>query len=135
MFMNGWVRRFAGMVLGAVVLASPAWAEWIQVTRTDKDVFYLGSEKSEQFGANIMVWVLRDHVGPRYGPQGAYLSSKDQIEIDCRNRRIRLIYSSDHPQAMGEGKFIHSSHGPMSWNMVDPRSTLNRIVNLACARR
>jgi hypothetical protein len=63
------------------------------------------------------------------------MSSKDQIEVDCRQRRIRLIYWSDHPQAMDEWKFIHSVHGPMSWNDVDPRSTLNRIVNVVCARR
>ena len=35
-----------------------------------------------------------------YGTHGAFMSSKDQIEVDCRQRRIRLIYSSDHPQAL-----------------------------------
>lgn len=133
--MNRWGWRFAGMVLLLTVFASPVRAEWLKVASTDQDVFYLGTEESEKFGANIMVWVLRDHVGVRYGTHGAYRSSKDQIEVDCQQRRIRLIYSSDHPEPMGRGKFIHSEHGPMSWNAVDPRSTLNRIVNVACVRR
>ena len=133
--MNGWVRKWGGALLLLVLGTSPAHADWVKVGSSDQGDFYLGSEESKKFGANIMIWVLRDHLGVRYGTHGAFMSSKDQLAADCRQRRIRLIYSSDHPQAMGEGKFIHSMHGPMSWNDVDPRSTLNRIVNLACARR
>lgn len=124
-----------GILLLLVLGASPVQAEWAKVASSDQDDFYLGTEESKKFGDNIMIWVLRDHLEARYGAFGAYMSSKDQIEVDCRRRRIRLIYSSDHPRAMGEGKFIHSEHGPMSWNNVDPRSTLNRIVNVACVRR
>ncbi len=133
--MNGWVRF--GLAAGFLLVSAwaPASAEWTKVASGEQDDFYLGSEVSKKFGSHIMVWVLRDHLGPRYGEHGAYQSSKDQIEIDCRQRRIRLIYSSDHPKAMGQGAFIHSRHGPMSWNAVDPRSTLNRIVSIACARR
>jgi len=136
---RAWGRDGGRLLLFLLLLllaafAGPVRAEWVKVASSEQDVFYLDTEPSEKFNANIMVWVLRDHLGVRYGPQGAYLSSKDQIEVDCRQRRIRLIYSSDHPQAMGRGKFIHSQHGPMSWNAVDPRSTLNRIVSVACAR-
>lgn len=134
--MGRWVRRLGKVLLLLVVLsAGPTWADWIKVASTENDVFYLSSEQSKKFGASITVWVLRDHLTVRYGKQGAYQSSKDQMEIDCQQRRIRLLYSSDHPKAMGEGQFIHSNHGPMSWNDVDPRSTLNRIVSFACARR
>lgn len=133
--MNRWVRSLGKVFLLLVLCAGPARAEWLKVASTENGDFYLGTEQSEKFGSNITVWILRDHLGVRYGKHGAYESSKDQMEVDCQRRRIRLLYSSDHPKAMGEGRFIHSDHGPMSWNAVDPRSTLNRIVSLACARR
>ena len=134
--MDEWLRNLGKVLLLLLVLsAGPAWAGWLKVVSTETDDFYLSTEQSEKFGANVTVWVLRDHRTVRYGKHGAFQSSKDQIEVDCRARRIRLLYSSDHPKAMGEGRFIDSEHGPMSWNTVDPRSTLNRIVSLACARR
>ena len=134
--MDGWLRNLGKLLLLPLVLSvGPVWADWLKVTSSKTEEFYLSTEQSEKFGANLTVWVLRDHLTVRYGKHGAYQSSKDQIEVDCKARRIRLLYSSDHPKAMGEGRFIDSKHGPMSWNAVDPRSTLNRIVSLACARR
>ncbi len=133
--MHEWLRNPGKVLLLLVLSAGPAWADWLKVVSTETDDFYISTEQSKKFGANLTVWVLRDHRSVRYGKHGAYLSSKDQIEIDCSARRLRLLYSSDHPEAMGQGRFIDSNHGPMSWNSVDPRSTLNRIVSLACARR
>lgn len=133
--MDRWMRNLNKALLLLALSAAPAWADWLKVASTEHDDFYLSTEQSEKYGANITVWVLRDHLAVRYGKHGAYQSSKDQMEVDCGQRRIRLLYSSDHPKAMGEGRFLHSNHGPMSWNAVDPRSTLNRIVSFACARR
>ena len=133
--MDSSVRSLGKVFLLLALCTGPAWAGWLKVVSTEQDDFYLATEQSKKYGANITVWILRDHLNVRYGKHGTYQSSKDQMEIDCQQRRIRLLYSSDHPKAMGEGQFIDSSHGPMSWNDVDPRSTLNRILSLACARR
>lgn len=133
--MDRWVCNLGKALLLLVLSSGPAWSDWLKVASTEQDDFYLSDEQSKKYGANITVWVLRNHLTARFGKQGAYLSSKDQLEIDCQQRRIRLLYSSDHPKAMGEGQFIDSNHGPMSWNAVDPRSTLNRVVSFACARR
>jgi|GEM_PF-1947979 len=117
--MDRWIRNLNKALLLLALSAGPAWADWLKVASTEHDDFYLSTEQSEKYGANITVWVLRDHLAVRYGKNGAYQSSKDQMEVDCRQRRIRLLYSSDHPKAMGEGRFIDSNHGPMSWNDVD----------------
>ncbi len=69
---------------------------------------------------------------PQFAPYGAYLSSKDQIELDCRGRRARRTYSSDHPQPMGQGALLHSEYGPMSWNDALPGTILGRVVDIAC---
>ena len=109
----------------------PGMAAWVKVASNEQSVFYLDSPIPKKVGTNVMIWILRDHTSLRYGDSGSYLSSKDQIEVDCSQQRIRRIYSSDHPQPMGVGKFVHSEHGPMSWNPAAPSTIVKRIVDIA----
>lgn len=122
------------LILALLLAASggPAMATWLKIASNEQSVFYLDSEVSEKVGANVMIWVVRDHRKTQYHGATPYLSSKDQIEVDCGGRRIRRVYSSDHPQRMGEGKFVYSEHGPMSWNFVAPNTVVKRIANIAC---
>jgi hypothetical protein len=112
-----------------------ALADWVKVAETGQSVIYLDPAVSRKVGDNVMVWLLRDHADRRVGAGGPFRSSKDQVEVDCRARRVRLIYSSDHPKPMGEGRFVHSEHGPMSWNAAPPQSVMGRVVALACVER
>nr|WP_315426956.1 surface-adhesin E family protein [uncultured Albidiferax sp.] len=110
----------------------PALADWVRISTSETSVFYIDSAIPPKVGSNVMVWILRDHSAPQVGAGGPFASSKDQIEIDCAGRRVRRIYSSDHPEAMGKGKMVHSEHGPMSWNQVGPNTIMKRIVDMAC---
>ena len=112
-----------------------ALADWVKVAETGQSVIYLDPAVSRKVGDNVMVWLLRDHADRRVGAGGPFRSSKDQVEVDCRARRVRLIYSSDHPKPMGEGRFVHSEHGPMSWNAAPAQSVMGRVVALACVER
>jgi hypothetical protein len=112
---------------------SQAQADWVKVATTETTVFYLDTAMSKKVAGTLMVWILREHTSPRMAPEGQYRSSKDQLEINCRARRVRLIYSSDHPDLKGEGKQVHFEHGPMSWNDVAQNPVFDRIVNIACS--
>jgi hypothetical protein len=130
--------HFAKPLLTAAMLAAcslPALADWVKVADTAQSVIYLDPAVSKKVGDNVMVWLLRDHGTRRVGAGGPFMSSKDQVELDCRARRVRLIYSSDHPKPMGEGRFVHSEHGPMSWNAAPPQSVMGRVLALACVER
>lgn len=127
------LKKWISLLLLAVT-GGHAMAEWVKISQAEQSVFYMDSAVSKKADGRVMVWILRDHAGLRSGPSGTYLSSKDQIEVDCPGRRIRRIYSSDHPQAMGAGTFVYSEHGPMSWNDAPPNTIVSRIVNVACLR-
>lgn len=114
---------------------SQVMAEWVKISTSEKSVFYMDSSISKKVGSNVMIWLLRDHTSPQYDGTVLTLSSKDQIEVDCNGRRIRRIFSSSHPQRMGEGEPVHSEHGPMSWNDASPNTLAKRIVDIACANR
>ena len=125
-------------ILLALVLAAAceqALAAWVKVAEASGSTVYLDPAVSGKVGDKVMVWLLRDHAETRFGTAGPYRSSKDQIEIDCRGRRVRRIYVSDHPKPIGEGRFVASEHGPMSWNDAQPRSIMGRVVELACVSR
>ena len=112
--------------------AGPVLADWVQLARNEQSVIYIETPIPKQVGGKVMVWVLRNYLVMRQGPGGPYLSARDQLEVDCAGRRIRRLYASDHPQAMGEGKPVHFEHGPMSWNVATPDSIASRMVNIAC---
>lgn len=111
---------------------APAWAGWVLLAHNEQSVIYIETPLPRKAGGNVMIWVLRDHLARRQGPGGPHASSKDQLEIDCAGRRIRRLYSSDHPQPMGAGKPVHFEHGPMSWNFATANSIASRMVNVAC---
>ncbi len=111
--------------------ANPA-IKWVKVSTHATSTIYLDSTTSKRVGNNIMIWLLRDYNGPQFDGAVNYLSSKDQIEVDCYNQRVRRIYSSNHPQSMGGGDFVSSEHGPMSWNDVTGDSIIRRAIDIAC---
>ncbi|WP_394788093.1 surface-adhesin E family protein [Rhodoferax sp.] len=113
--------------------SQPVKADWLRISTSETSVFYIDSAIPPKVGNNVTVWILRDHNTAQTGEGGTYLSSKDQIEIDCAGQRVRRLYSSDHPQHMGEGELVHSEHGPMSWNDASPNTIVKRIVDVACA--
>jgi predicted thioesterase len=130
---NRKIKRHLLLALLLTVLsASPALAGWLKMASNEVSVFYLESPTPKKVGTHVMIRVLRDHTSAQFAGAGAYLSSIDEIEVDCERQRIRRLYSSDHPQHMGEGKFVNSEHGPMSWNAVVPGTIVQRIVDIAC---
>jgi hypothetical protein len=125
-----YYRLLASLVL--VLSCLPAHANWVKIASNDQSNFYLDPAISPKFEGKITIWVLRDHNSSQLGGDGSFLSSKDQIEVDCGRNRIRRIYSADHSQHMGVGKLVHAEHGPMSWNAVTPNTVLKRIFDVVC---
>jgi hypothetical protein len=123
-------KWFLSLLLG--LACTPALAEWVRVSSSEESTFYIESPTAPKAGGYVMIWVLRDHQQLQHGSV-PHLSSKDQIEVDCDKRRIRKVFSSDHPQPMGQGQAVHFAYGPMSWNYAAPRTIVERIVNIACA--
>ncbi len=117
--------------VGVTPPASTA-VQWVKVSTNATSSIYLDATVSKRVGSNIIIWLLRDYNGPQYDGAVNYLSSKDQIETDCGGQRVRRIYSSNHPQAMGGGAVVSAEHGPMSWNAVTWDSIIRRAVDIAC---
>ena len=125
-------RTLLALLLALAMCA--ARAEWIRVGATEQANFYIDSELKNRAGSHVVIWALRDFPYSHLGAGGYFLSSKDELEIDCANQRLRRIFTSDHPRHMGGGDFVYSEHGPMSWNKVPTDSIMQRLVDVACLR-
>lgn len=121
-------------VLVMVIAMCGAKADWIRVGATEQANYYIDSELLNRAGSHVVIWALRDFPYSHLGAGGYYLSTKDELEIDCANQRLRRIFTSDHPRRMGGGDFVFSEHGPMSWNKVPPDTIMQRLVDVACLR-
>ena len=118
-------------LLGALA-CGPVMANWVRISSSEASVYYIDSAIPPKVGANVVVWILRDHTTPQVGAGGPFASSKDQLEIHCDARQVRRMYGSEHPEPMGKGKMVYSEHGPMSWNAVAPKTIMQRVVDAAC---
>jgi hypothetical protein len=125
-------KRFFSLLL--LLACGHTMADWVRVSSNERSVFYLDSSISKKVEGHIMIKMVRDHLSVQVDRSAPYLSSKDELEVDCVGERVRRIYTSDHPQAMGGGKPVYTEHGPMSWNRASPNTIIKRIVEITCAR-
>jgi hypothetical protein len=105
---------------------------WIAAANSEQAGFYVDSEPISRAGSHVVVWTLRDYGKTKLGAGGYFLSTKDELEIDCASRYFRRILTSDYSGQMGKGKVVRSEQGSMSWNAVTPDSVIQRMVDLAC---
>jgi hypothetical protein len=108
---------------------------WVRISSSATAAIYLDLGDAKRVGNFIVIWLLRDFNSPQFDGKANYLSSKDEIEVDCGNDRVRLLHASHHPLAMGAGPLVSSEHGPMSWNAVAGDSAIRRAVDIACLAR
>jgi hypothetical protein len=105
---------------------------WIAAANSEQADFYVDSVPIKRSGSHVVVWTLRDFHYSKLGAGGYFLSTKDELEINCASGYFRRIQTSDYSGQMGKGKLVRSEQGSMSWNAVTPDSVIQRMVGLAC---
>ena len=64
-----------------------------------------------------------------------YLSSKEQIQFDCAEERVRLLALSLFSGNMGSGNVVHTDSYETKWELIQPRS-INRVMwKFACTKQ
>ena len=81
----------------------------------------------------VTIWMLRDYVKPQVFTEAPpYLSTKDQLDIDCANQQIRLLQRLDYPFHMGKGAPVRSAQGQDQWNAIPRETVIAHIAGVAC---
>jgi hypothetical protein len=80
------------------------------------------------------MWHLHDFKRAQVVAGMAYLSSKNQVEYDCKHQRRRTLYFSWNSENMGAGKAIYRRDEPSEWKPVVPGTIAAILLKLACAQ-
>lgn len=124
------------VALFLTVLSVGAMAEWVKIGGNDKSSMYADPSTIRRSGYIVKMWSLLD-LNKIQSPEqdGAYISSIDQSEYDCRGERARTVYFTNHSGRMGDGEVAYTSNTPLDWTPISPGSLRESLWKLACSKK
>ena len=115
----------------------PVYAEWVPVASNDERgvTTYVDPDTIRLKGYLVKVWTLFDWKSIQAASGDSYLSSKEQIQFDCAEERVRLLAFSLFSDNMGSGNVVHTDSYETKWELIQPRS-INRVMwKFACTKQ
>jgi hypothetical protein len=128
------MRKLVLMMLLAVV-SSNAMAEWISIGEGERRVSYIDLNTISKSGNLVKVWVMFDLKEAKSAEGIKFLSSANQIEVDCKEELIHMLAMTAYSKNMAQGialKSIYDVHD--EWHPVPPNSGESNIWKIACGR-
>lgn len=120
------------IVFVAVSLAATsAWADWVQFSSSNGNMFFMETSAISRVNGNVRAWIMEEH--PQVNKLGER-SNKQYMEIDCREKKLRMLSFQSFNGSMGGGSSLGSDNNPDSWSFASPGSVDMSLVRTACSR-
>ena len=111
--------------------ATPAWAEWVKVSETDGNFFYIDPATIRRDGNLRKVWTIND-LKQRH--KDGTMSRRALYEFECKEERHRLLSISAHSDPMASGKVLEIDSEPDKWSYIAPNTPGENILRRVCAK-
>jgi len=118
-------------LIGLMMLASSAWAEWVMYHKDESITFYFDPATIRKDGNIRRVWVLQD-LSKRQ--DGGVMSRRIRHEYDCKQERFRHLGFSAHSEPMAGGELLVMGDEHKVWTDVPPSTAIEIILNIVCAK-
>ena len=104
-------------------------AEWVPVASNDERgvTTYVDPDTISHKGYLVKLWTLFNWKTLQTEASDSYLSSKEQIQLDCAEERIRLLAFTLFSGNMGSGNVVKADSYETKWELIQPRS-INRVI-------
>jgi len=113
-----------------MLIASPAWAEWVEVTRgVNGNVIYIDPATIRKEGNRRKFWGITDL--SKVGTSGE-LSRKYRKEYDCKDERSRILTITIYSQAMGDGDVKGTDNIVSEWQEIAPETLDEAVLKRVC---
>ena len=123
------------MMLWAGVISSAA-AEWVEVDRKDTTTVYADPATIHMGGNLVKMWSLYDFKTIQaIDGLTPYMSSRQQYEFDCKEKRLRTFSFSFHSANMAQGEVTVSATRTGNWEPIASGSTDEGLWRAACKKR
>lgn len=132
------------LMLALAIVSSNVAAEWTSVGKNNSFTGYVDFISIEKNGNRVRIWSINDYKMPGFLTSGEkYLSTKTQVEYDCKvetKRTLSFVLYSEH---MGNGERVSMGHSrPANDDSGSGRHKLNLpgsidkiLWDLACGQR
>jgi len=118
------------LFFSALMIASPAYADWEWVSRNIAgDTYYVDFDRIRTNGGYVYYWQLSDYLEP-IGT--GVLSAKVYRQGDCEMFRYKYLGTSYYKQPMGEGSGNTDSRPDTEWTYPSPNSAVETILKRVC---
>lgn len=108
-------------------------AGWVKVSENDAATYYADLSTIRKNDNMAKMWLMFDLKTAKNPLGEPYMSSKLQVEYDCKEFQLRILYFTLFSDNMGSGKVVHDSSNPENWQPVQPGSMDNSMWKIACA--
>jgi len=127
-------RLLMGLML--VITAGTASAEWTFADANDDYIQYVDRATIRKSGNLVKMWGLRDFkTMQKSGAGDSYLSSKAQLEYDCKEEKARILAFSWFSGQMGNGNVVVSNFDTDIWTPIFPNSIGEVLWKIACGKK
>lgn len=120
------------------VASSNAVAGWVKVGGGGGEVaIYTDPSTISKSGHIAKMWELHDLKNASTFNGTPYISLRMQVEYDCQEAQVRMLFTSLHSEHMAESAAVYSfnSSGISKWEPVPPETTVRDLWKLACGKK
>lgn len=114
-----------------VLVAVPAWAEWVKVSENKDATFYIDPATIRKDGNLRRVREMQDL---KTRDNDGEMSLQSLEEYDCKAKRNRTLAFATFSDPKGRGKMLYSTNSSDKWNSIPPSTPALVILNRVCAR-
>jgi len=119
------------------VVSSSAFAECMVLgVSNETKTNYVNPATVQSADSRVKMWSLSDFKSIQVIAGQSFLSSKEQYEYDCDQRRARLLYFVNYSGNMGAGAVMLSSTVPApNWDPIPPDTVLDQMWEFASGKK
>ena len=131
--------RFVLMILLAMATGGAA-AEWVAFgssgVSNDRFDIYVDPVSIRRSGDTVQMWDMENYNIPQVTSDKRYLSTRTQMEYDCKGEQWRSLFFAMYSGAMGNGDTVYSDDStPDNWKPFHPQTGVETLWKFACGKR
>jgi hypothetical protein len=119
-------------LVGLMVLAGSAWAEWVVYQKSEKVTQYYEPATIVKDGNMRQVWQLQNL---SRSLQNGATSFRMLREYDCNKARWRSLAIYTHTEPMAGGAVLETAGEDSNWNGIRPDTIAEVLLDLVCVQK
>jgi hypothetical protein len=128
------MRKMAVLLgFGLAMTASPALAEWVQVSRAANGAeYYMDANRISSENGRVQAWIKADHSKNR---TVSYRSEMFLQSFICSSRKARLLAYTEYDsygKIVGSRSFSDSVYSDVGYSPVTPDTVGETFMTIAC---